>query len=492
MLKVLLVKRLNRLGAILLCFFILGCTSLKKKADENLRAGSFEQAAILYEEVLQKNPNDAEARKGLTSARDGVLDQQLIQVRMARLAGNQQQAIQLLLDVIQKETRWNHTPRTNVAFTQSEESDFAVQFLRGKVRSVLEARFPLRAEHLLLEHRPLFQGEESRRNFDSLKKEILLRGRESCEGFKKGEVTRAPYFADFINRFCSHFQVTCEKCGDWGQKKYQDLYQKIDVSGEVSQVSPELFGLMQQEIQKGFQESPWYDPRGSKATLVQLKGNYQFTHQKNLVSLVHSYSENEPYETIEDVYKTRPVYYTDYEYRTNLKTGQTDRVPVEKSRTESYYEPQRVIRYRKVSKSYPYSALKHEQKLDLSVDGSYDLQGRTLHLGVQKTSNQESMEHHLDIPKIGLRPATPNLIESSKWLKETAGQFRNQMRDVSTEDWTRQYCRVSSDDPSALQNQVHKCLRAKQSSIPGFVNEWYETQLGVDYRAAEALMAQSL
>src|SRR4051794_18068864 len=94
--------------AVLVAF--LGCSSLKKKAQESLEAGSYDRAMQLFEQYLRKNPDDSEALQGLKDARHGWIDKKLISVRMARLAGNQQQALDLLLEALNKEQNWKFLP----------------------------------------------------------------------------------------------------------------------------------------------------------------------------------------------------------------------------------------------------------------------------------------------------------------------------------------------------------------------------------------------
>jgi hypothetical protein len=483
-------RYLSTLGV--LALFICSCASPKKRALEHLNAGSFEEAGFLYEQVLKKNPQDVEAQVGLRRARDGVLDQGLISARMARLAGNQEQASDLLLNVIQKEKSWGHTPTAKVAFTQEEEAGFAVHFIQGRVKNLNQGRKPLQAEALLFNYEPIFQDSQTVSRFDTLKNEVRQTGQNSCRQYQSENRSEGPYFADFLGRYCVHFGETCKPCAIWSKSKLRELFLQADVAGVLSNLPDDLTKILISDLKSAFEETAWYDPQGRKKAALKFKGDYTFSHDKDLTSLVHHYTEQEPYEDVEQVMKRREVPYPTDEVQYNYQTRKYESVSTVKYRTEYYPEPQRVLRYRTVNKVYPYSALKHRQKIGLNFVGNYSAINQSLDLSFQDSSVEEGYEHHLDLPKIGLKPSRPQFQDPHSWVKDRISKIRQQFKEKSQAEWAALYCRVdtSTTDQKVLSDRVQKCLRSQIKPTPSFVSDWYESQLGLSYEKAEQILSR--
>jgi hypothetical protein len=458
---------------------------------ESLQAGSYEEALNLFESVLKEEPTDTEAQTGLRAARDGIIDKSLISVRMARLAGNQAQAIDLLMDVLKKEKSWQFTPRAKVAFTQSEESGFAVQYIQGRIRNSIQERKPLLAESVLNTYRPLFQDPEAIRQHDTLKKGVTQSGKESCMRFQQVDRRGSPYFSDFLSQFCSHYEEECRNCASWSKQKVRELYQDLSFSGSVSELSQELSNTLTEDLRSSFQESPWFDSLGDKKAKIQLTGKYGYSHQKDLSNQVYNYTAQEPYQAIENVLKSRQVPYQDYQNEYDPGTRKYRSVPVIKYRTEHYTEPQSVVRYRSVNKSYPYSALKHQQQVGLLFSGNSTLADRNIYFSFDNSESKVNYEHSLDIPKIGLRPSVPQLMDPVSWVKANSQKAKQQFKEKLQSEWISLNCQTdaSTSDPIVLADRVQKCRRARVSSAPNFVRDWYENQLGVSFETAEQLLS---
>ena len=468
-----------------LLLFTAACASTKKKAQENLEAGSFDSAVQLFEEVLQKDPNDVEAQTGLRQARDGSIDKTLIEVRMSRLASNPQNATDLLMSVLEKEHNWHFSPRANVAFTQNEETQMAAEYIQSKVQTSIQSNRPFQAEHFLVKYRRIFQAPPEKAHYQQLFKGVVDSGKKTCESFQRIHGKSTPYFADFLNRLCSHYEASCKTCFTWSQGKLHELYGMPDVSSTIVDLPQEFVPLMQNNFQSTFRETPWYDAKGVNKTSFLLTGIYKFSHQKNLVNLIQNYTAEEPFQTVEMVSVPKEVSTQTWNPSTGTYTTTTH--------TEYRSEPQTVTRYRTVDKTFPYSALKHQLNFDFSVNADTHLAGQSFHSSFQENFAQEGYEHNLDVPEVGLKPSVPQLTNAADWIKSESGKLNRQLKDKLQTEWISDFCKTDSSTSNAdiWADRVQKCVRASTAQNSKFVQEWYENQLGVNFQTAEELLSGS-
>jgi len=471
--------------------FLTACANLKKRAQEQESAGNYDEAANLYERALKSNPKDPELATGLKSARDGVLSKRLIAVRQARLAGNQEQALNLLLETVQKEQAWGHPPRAAVAFTQNEETSFAFPFVNSKVKSAIDAKFPLQAEYWHRRYSAVFQSQEIQAKYTGLELAIAKSGKESCKHFLSLQKPQHPYFGDFAKSYCAHWGEPGKDLSRENEQKLSELYQSVAISGAVSNLPAEQQLSLQNELQSALEASPWFDVHGKKKVQITLQGNYTILHQKDLVNQVHQYPAQEPYEDFETVTRSRSVPYQASESRLDPATGKLTSVMVTKYRDESYTEQQKVVRYRSVTRHYPYNAIKHTQHLELAMALNAGIGPKGFATDLSDKADREGYQHDLNVVEVGLRPVRPDLVDPVQWIKGDFQKLRAQFLEKSTAEWVSLYCTpdAGSADLASSGDRIHKCTRAKLATAPSFIGEWYEKNLGVNVQVAQELLA---
>lgn len=466
------------------------CASTHERAQKSLDEGSYEKAAALYERLLKKNQNDPQAIEGLARARSGIIGKQLINVRKARMAGNQGQATELLLDVIDQEKKWNFFPGAQVGFTQQEESDYAVPYAKNTIHGALKEEKPLFAAHQHQRYAPLFESKKAAPLHQSLQAAITAQGKASCKQFMEHADATVPYFTDFVVKYCGYWGMVQKAPAQSEEKRLAELHGSLDVQDPENRFSPEARSLIAADLRTAFEETAWFDPKGTKPASIRLSGSYQERHDKNLVNLFHQYMVDEPYQTVEEVEKTRQI---PYQVVTTSYGPNGEPMPTEvtRYREERYKEKEAVTRYRKVQKIYPYNALRHTQALEFVAHGEVDLGGH--HLAVQHSdkSNAEGVEHDLDLKDIGLKPSRPSLINAAQWRKMQSEKLADKLRKEASAQWSRLYCQSAAEgkDLARAGNQVHKCLRAKLDVTPALAQEWYKQHLGLSFREANALLA---
>ena len=475
-----------------LVFLATACTSTQKRAEENLQAGNFEAALPLYERLHKSKPSDPAIAAGLETARDGVVSKRLISVRTTRMAGNQEQALNLLLETVQAEIQWGYGPKAKVAFTQSEEAGFALPYFEQRVKLALSEKHPLQAEVFHQRYQSVFQGGETVTRYAAAGARIKSAGKERCKEFGAKVTGAQPYYSEFVYRFCAHSGAEAPRDpARIAKSRSADLYKSVELSGEVAGLPSELVPSLQEAIRLGFEASPWFDGEGQKVAAVKITGKYTLDHQKDFVKEVQNYTVSEPYQELAKVTKIRKVDYTVTEMVRDPRTGASIQQPITRQRDEAYETQEIVTRNRDVAKVYQYNALRHRQKIELQVSGEGELGPRRTSFDLHEMASREGMEHDLDVPEAKLKPSRPNLIEPHGWTRENFGHVRSQISERASTLWASLYCSAgdAGTDLASTGNQVHRCLRAKPAGVPPYVNEWYVQNLGVPYAEADRLLS---
>ncbi|TSA04206.1 MAG: hypothetical protein D4R81_02210, partial [Nitrospiraceae bacterium] len=110
----------------------LGCNQLHRDAQTLMEGENYGDAAKVYERILKVDPSDAKAIVGLKKARLGWIDKKLLDVRMLRLAEQAGPASELLKQIIKSEREWQFYPEGAVQYTQEEETQYAVRFIKAQ------------------------------------------------------------------------------------------------------------------------------------------------------------------------------------------------------------------------------------------------------------------------------------------------------------------------------------------------------------------------
>lgn len=468
------------------------CTSAQKRAQKHLESGNYEEAAAIYERLARSKSKDPEVIEGLKKARQGVISKRLIEVRMARMSGNADGALEQLWDVVRLENEWKEFPTAQTGFTQAEETGYLYSAFEGKLKAALETKFPLRAESAHRRYAPVFASGDTARKFQGWEKPIRQSGKESCKGFLAMGRKDLPYFGEFTRKYCAHFGEEVRDTGAETQAKLAELYHRIEVQGAIQSLPAELGHLMGQELQGALEETPWFDVKGKKKSAFVLKGEHVYQHSKDLVNMVHHYKAKEPYTDYRTVQKTRQIPYQDTEQRMDPVTRQVATVTVTKYRMESYSEQEKVVLEREVDRVYPYNAIKHQQRLELFVAAEGELGPKQLAVDLTEKASREGHQHDLKVTEIGLGPSRPELLDQHAWVKDQLKRVRAQFKEKANALWVSLYCSggatENGDGIAARGDAAHRCLKAQPAGIPASVNEWYEQNLGLSASAVQAMI----
>ncbi len=452
------------------------CSGLRGRADDLYAQGAYRAAIETYEAALLEEPRNEKALAGLKRARTTFIDKTLIEVRMARFAGNLRLALDLLLEIVTAEAKWAYAPVGAVATTQSEESQEALRYIEAQVMDAIRRERPLGGLYLLTHYQPIFSGELSGRHAFLVDDLTRRAGARQCRTLAKIQTAKYPYFSEFVRKVCTAWGMSDQGKASLLNAKRAELYRGVKVAANVDGLPAPYRSGIDAALENALESSPWFDPKGGRILTVVLDGKFQLEHQKNPEHRFHGYTEQVPYTDYEEVTKTRqvPVVVND----------------VTTYQTEFYSEREPVTRYHHVPRSQPYDGVYHRQSLEFRAGGTLTLNKISKPLRIDGSTHREGFEHHWNMPAIGLHSERPHLEDPETWVRQQAERLGSDMSVSANDIWDSLYCESVSGEPTliATGDQVHRCLRSRLKLPPAFVEAWYSRFMGLSAREADRLL----
>lgn len=446
---------LGAMASLLLC----ACSSAHKKAEKFMDAGLYDDAARVYEEILTKSSDDEDAVIGLKKARDASVDKRLIEVRMARLGGNQDLALNLLLQVVELEKQWKLIPAGKVAFTQDEEKAFGLQFFQAKIGRDLREKKPLRGEYSLRKYRTLFSGEPSGR-YRALQSQVQELGKNHCQTEWKKDLSKGkPFYTLLLKQVCSFWGETVSVHPDDLASLGALLFGSIQVRAKIEGLSEESRALWEEGVSKVFRGLAWFDQVGKKKLDVVITGSLLESKSKNSRHQIHYYSVSEPY--------------TEYVKVRKAIAGQPGKYTEEVEKRTSY---------RSVQKEHPYLAYEIEQILKLNVNAPVALgEPSPILVGQSGETSAKGIEHYENIPMIGLSSKRVTLESPVAFANEQGKLFIKKFEKSLKSRWVELFCGSNAlgGGPTEGAESAAKCLRQRTEEPIPLIDEWLQKVFGI-------------
>lgn len=425
-------KNLTALTFVL--FVATSCTTQFKKAQNLMAERNFDEALVIMDELVIKDPKDSDYQVGLKKAREGVIDQTLIRVRMARLANNNQESLELLRKTIERENAWGLFPTGAVAFTQSEEADEAYKTLRSEVYSLNQRQRHLRVLYLIERYKILFP-ESRRKTFDLAFNDAKTHAKKFCLEKSSTTSSKTYFYNQLIAKWCSYASQKASMA-----KANSPLYEDITILTKEQFQTPLPVALIQtldKNTNEQFVKTGWFDKNSKKSLEFTTTGNYQFNENRFKEYRTHHYSE--------------PVV-------TKLSDGTTKTV--------------------NESRSYPYYAtvITQEVNAGLSMIAGDDRIPR-----YQNTYHQTAREssHDYSNSAIGLRPErTGESFSYAQWLDIVSKKYSTELYSHLRSSFEGVFCLPLSDSTPRIEliNQSLICLRQTSKNPPEVISRVFENE----------------
>jgi len=282
------------------------CNSLHGNAKILMEGEDYGEAAKVYSQILEQDPQDAKAIVGLKKARVGWIDRKLIDVRMLRLAEQSVAATDLLREIIEREREWKFYPEGAVQYTQEEETRFAEHFIAAQVDAWLAKRLLLQARAFLAHYQPIFATSVRVKTYEVLRSRMTQSATEQCREESQSLSPALPHWAAFIKQYCESWGVSLNPGFDLAKQLALPLYNAIEVVGNADTIPQALQAQGKQRLTEEFQRTAWYDSQATNALSVAVSAGFENDHSKTVEHTVHSYTVQVPYTAMTPMMRTIP------------------------------------------------------------------------------------------------------------------------------------------------------------------------------------------
>ncbi len=479
-------QKLQSIGFFLLLgVLIQSCSTLHKTAEEMMNNESYEEAIRTYELILRKTPNDADAVAGLKSAKEKFLDKRLIEIRLARIGNNPEQAWDLLLDVVKREHSWSFYPTGKVAFTQEEETRIAIEDLKRFVEVAVRQKLPLKSEHAVRKYAPIFEKSFSSQ-FSVIDRISATAGREKCEGFKKEVSRKTPYYSQFILRFCEYYSADSRiQRSGLNHLDFNDFVGPVEYQTKLVRNRSEMPKAWDQFLENALREAllqtAWHHGKGKTKLIVKADGTLGEEILRQKVNMIHEYTVQIPFEKVEPV-KVRRVQTLKGSHQVkDPYTGVVATIPVNDVKEYDEVVQSKRTEFRTEVRTFGYEATKVIQRLNAEALAQTTLLNETLIVPLATSTENESITHDQNLPMVRLDARPLRLPSADLWFQDQLGKYKTAWFEALKQLWIRKHCEEGDPKRSTQEqgNQALKCARQKNISYPSYVENWFEESLGV-------------
>ena len=442
------VFHLDRIALILTFILISSCTTKFKKAKELMAEKNYDEALILMNELILKDPSDTDYQVGLKEARLGVISQSLIKVRMTRLAQNNYESWELLRKVFEQQNQWNLFPTGAVAFTQTEEIDESYKLIKQEIQQLNRQNKPLRILYLIERYKMIF-NETKRKTFESAFFDAKKNSQKYCTELAKISHKQTYYLNVFTSNLCRYLSVKTPSL-ESAPEMYDQVQSQINSRSNIPRQVATSFNEV---LSSKLSQSGWIDSLSNKTMNIDISGDYFFRQIESREPRTHTY-----YEKI----------------RTTNQNG-----------TTSEREEPRFF-------NYSVNVVLQEFSTELSLTNN-DPSLTTFHDAYDSSARRTY--HDYSNYAINLRPESSGYsYTENEWQKIAIEQTANRYVSYLENAFDQKFCQTLSENlPRAdLLNQSLKCiqqsvLNKKRKQPPVIVANIFNKEFAVDTQEFETL-----
>lgn len=484
----------------LLVILTVSCSSLSKKAEELLKNESYTEAIEVYQEILRSDSQDEEALAGLRKAQLGWISQKLIEVRLLRLAGNRLKSLDLLREIYVNESQWSLFPKGAATFTQKEESGFAQESVEYLVQEAVADEHPLRAQFYLDRYGTFFQSKKAEKQFNQMQSHVKQSGTKQCLIFSASLSPEQFYYGRFVRQFCQVWNLRQPSLKKQVRTLRGELYSTIDLVDKTKGMTENFSLKLRNALVQKLKSSPWYDEKSGKNIKLTLAGQYDYNHAKHLETLKHSYSVSIPYQVERIEQKSDPKKQSGFDAALDLAVATTNMMSVlSGQKISSSYSRDNgdgtitvtETKYRQEPRATTYSAVSHQETFQLALALSGPLGSGHLDTAHNASDRNTSIEHHNNMPDIGLTPQRARLVGQVDWLEAKVDVFAENFESQLNEAWDQLYCKDSLGEMSSAKTleAMFRCLRIRHTEVPVTISQWFKANIGLSFNEAEKVVS---
>jgi len=412
-------------------------------ADKN-----FEEALIIMDQLVARDPSDSDYLVGQKEARLGVIGQSLIKIRHTRLGNNINESLEGLRKVFEQQNSWNLFPTGAVAFTQNEETDEAYKNLRSEISSLDQKMSHLRILYMIERYKILF-SENRRKSLDPQLIESKKHVRKTCLEKSKVTTSKTYFYNQFIDKLCRYVDQKAV-IAHAEPELYNQINLKLDKQTHIPQsFITTLSALAMQKVKN----SGWINSQSNQSMSVFINGDYFFREIQTRDREAHHYTET-------------------------IKSTASDGTVTTKNEPQVFY--------------YTVNIIKQNFETTLNFINSDILIGEFKN-NYSDTSTRSY--HDNKNYSIGLSPSsTGKTYTESEWQTKAAHALTNKYLLHLETIYDQKFCQTLSDNQPKVEllNQSLKCIRqtiqqGKNKPVPIIISRNFESEFGVNTTELQTL-----
>lgn len=463
----------------LLASLATSCGSMSKDARKLMESGNYRDAVSLWDQVIAKDPSDAEAVFYRNLAQSQLLNEDLVTLKGLIDSRQTIPAFDQLHKFHQKRAQWGLGLNPNSALYLQQQTDrLYVRYLE-LIQQALSRDLPVRALWLERQYRALIAtppNEDERK----LQQDLQARGERRCATLEK-ESAAMPSLRQYAAVYCRKFGRTVAMPAALEQKRLAGLARLGDIRVEVESLTPSESTRLSQRLVDESRKLARFSPFGKRAESLSVTGQFSLQVSERTVPLSHSYSVSIPYTDYELVTRYKSIPYTAIEEHCNVDATRCWNETVTRYRQEEEKESVAVTKTRHEPRVYEFQGSETTQKLRLQIVLVHSGAGSTQRFPFEQTLEERATSHRLQLPDIGLQPQELKLIPKENWLEQQYARLATQFYNSEVDRWKREHC-ASADAAKKwmrFERALH-CIRQREGRDLAWIKQVIDDHEGLE------------
>ncbi|TSC33698.1 hypothetical protein [Corallococcus sp. Z5C101001] len=446
------------------------CSSVRGHANDLAEKGRFVEAAEVYVKLVQESPNNPELRASLEDLRWRGLSQLLTQARQARVEGRDEDAEVNLEQFLGYKVKWNSKLDGGMESSLLEEMAGTHRHLRQLIIEQAKRGHALTAEAHLDRKRALLAHAEMAPIRRDVEEAVQQGGESTCAKLKQTLSGAAEHWTDLVSRYCAHYQQPAPRARMFPEALGVPAWQ-----ASMDGISNDVVQYLMTRLSGAFEASPWYSEASTRQVPLTLAGSLSEQRTSQPVELTAPWTERVPYTDHEDRTATAEVPYTVEESYEDK--GQMKKRLVRQTKTVEYKTTVEVTKYRDVSRSFDYHALRRGVEYHFAVVAQGILQDRHAPLAVkaEKALSASGYEHNITFEPGGVRPQHFERPDKEGWLDAELRGYEQTFFQSLLARWQDSFCKASI----FAREEAARCARGG-AELPGPAKQSLLDTLGDD------------
>ncbi|RXE84318.1 tetratricopeptide repeat protein [Pseudoalteromonas sp. A757] len=420
---------------------ISGCKSLVYKGNKLYEAGMYRQAAEYYSQALAEDPEDLEAKQGLTLARDKLIDKGLIDVRMLRLANNYTAAATRLEEIVKNQAQWQMKPNGAMANTQREELDYARQWLLDEARSLSNTPYPDKFKLFEHNYRHLISNAQLASAMSIHYDTLRTQAQKKCDELAGQVSGQRFYLKSFTEKYCLAWQTPKRlRVDNQDKSRYfaMNIRDRVDIGLRFGNSIKGQYSAFISNLNTAFNNSLWFDSNGSQQLSLELYADA-------------------------DYYRTSNQYIQRKHYQ--QKVERPDPNNLDNTHTAE------------VTREFTYPVTIYDEKFDINVNYEASLAHRYIKGSASDSKHNKTRAHQADFEQLNITPLSPDFLNLSQVTEKTFDELLKKFSQDLTLTWKQNYCGQALGT-----NKGENILRcAKLEPEHDYINRWFDQHFGIKY-----------